>query len=74
MKPILEEVVPRIEGMRSLFYADYDNRPPLHLSDIMSTKGHFILLKNLTTRREFDDIFLSLLRGGRIYNYYDCGR
>lgn len=56
------DVVPRIEKLRSYFYTDYDSKPPLHLSDIMAAKGNFAALKDEEVRRNFDADFLSLIK------------
>lgn len=49
-----KEVVKRIESLRKPFYDDYDLRPPLHLTDIMSAKNGFSRLKNDDVRTQFD--------------------
>lgn len=56
-----QEVVGKIEGIRSLFYLDSDNKPPLHLSDIMANKGSFASLKDPEVRAKFDKEFMSLV-------------
>lgn len=58
----VKDVIPRIEKIRSYFYTDYDDKPPLHLSDIMAAKGSFIALKDKTIRQQFDADFLSLIK------------
>jgi len=54
-------VVPRIESLRKPFYSDYDLRPPLHLTDIMSAKNDFSALAEPAVRERFNRDFLSLL-------------
>lgn len=56
-----KEVVKRIESLRKPFYDDYDLRPPLHLTDIMSAKNGFSRLKNDDVRTQFDKELIELL-------------
>ena len=56
------DLIPRIEELRSCFYKDSDNKPPLHLSDIMAYKGAFAALKDVQTRRKFDATLMSLIK------------
>lgn len=55
------EVISRMESLRKPFYDDYDLRPPLHLSDIMSAKNGFSRLKDDSVRQQFDKELLELL-------------
>lgn len=55
------EVIKRIENLRKPFYDDYDLRPPLHLTDIMSAKNGFSRLKNVDVRTQFDKELIELL-------------
>jgi len=57
-----DEVIQRIEQLRSHFYTDYDLRPALHLTDIIASKNGFVNLKDETIRKQFDSEFVSLLR------------
>ncbi|MCY3804806.1 MAG: DUF3800 domain-containing protein [Candidatus Saccharibacteria bacterium] len=56
-----KEVIPKIEKIRSYFYEDYDDKPPLHLSDIMAGKDNFIAIKDETIKQSFNQDFLSLV-------------
>lgn len=56
------DVIPRIEQMRSHFYTDYDLRPALHLTDIIASKNGFSNLKDEDIRNEFNSEFISLLK------------
>ena len=56
-----QRVVGKIERIRSLFYVDSDNKPPLHLSDIMANKGSFASIKNPEVKTKFDKEFISLI-------------
>lgn len=55
-----EEVVPRIEKIRKLFYSDPDFKPALHLEDIMSGKKEFINIRNPDVKKVFDEQLISL--------------
>ena len=57
-----EDIAPRIEGIRSLFYKKRGIKPPLHLTDIMSGKGHFAALKDESIKNSFDSQFISLVK------------
>ncbi len=56
------EVIKRVEQLRSHFYTDHDLRPPLHLTDIMASKNGFAKLQEADIRKQFDGQLLSLLK------------
>lgn len=55
-----DEIIPRIEDIRSLFYSDPDLKPPLHLEDIISKKNAFSSLKDSALQNQFNKKLLSL--------------
>lgn len=54
-------VVPQIEDLRKPFYTDYDLRPAMHLTDIMSAKNSFSALTDQKVKQSFDANFLKLV-------------
>ena len=58
-------ICPRIEQIRSLFYDDVDQKPPLHLSDIRNYKGVFMGLRDANAEARFNNLFLELLARSR---------
>jgi len=56
-----EHVQPKVEELRSLFTADADYPPPLHLIDIISKRGAFSLLKDSEIEADFNEKYLHLL-------------
>jgi hypothetical protein len=54
-------LVPSIEGLRKPFYTDYDLRPAMHLTDIMSSKNSFSALTNPDVKQRFDEDFIGLV-------------
>jgi len=56
----IAEVIPRIEGIRSLFQTDPDFKPSLHLEDIMSGKNAFIRLKQPAVQQEFNERLIEM--------------
>lgn len=56
----IDEVIPRIEGLRSLFYTDPDLKPPLHLEDILKKRNDFAKLRQKEIEEKFNRILLDL--------------
>ena len=55
-----QEVIPRVEAIRSLFYTDHDFKPALHLADIIAKKRNFAKLWDPLIEKKFNEMLLEL--------------
>ena len=56
----VENIIPRIEAIRSLFYPDPDFKPAIHLDEIINKKGSFTKLKDPEVEKKFNELLFSL--------------
>lgn len=52
---------PGIESIRLIFYDDHDNRPPIHLTDIMAAKNAFSSMNLPEIKDTFNGKFMELI-------------